>query len=208
MEGKKRMKPKNTLKFLFMVLKLFVFSSWVVFILFALRVFFFLSPFSLNQRTLFSLTSLHIQMQMLLLATPWIKIMEKKIQQQFTQWAYFTYLIWKCFWYICKDPVRVHWNGIDYHSLDRRQNNLQNEKQSRKSHNVTTWNEQAQFRWKQITIRINLCCYLLQDSIAVFSLFLPTPEINEYETSLNGKQTLTEGDTKQIIISCLFGTEK
>lgn len=130
--GKKHMKPKNTLKFLFMVLKLFVFSSWVVFILFALRGFFSLSIFIESKDTFF-LTSLHIQMQMLLLATPWIKIMEKRIQQQFTQWAYFTYLIWKCFWYICKDPVRVRWNGIDYHSSDRRQNNLQNGKQSKKS---------------------------------------------------------------------------
>lgn len=69
------------------------------------------------------------------------------------KWAYFTYLIWKYFGYICRNPLRVHRNGIDYHSLDPRQNNLQNERERK----VTTTNERAQLRWKQITIGINLC---------------------------------------------------
>lgn len=129
------------------------------------------------------------------------------------KWAYFTYLIWKYFGYICRNPLRVHRNGIDYHSLDPRQNNLQNEREKCHYNKWTSsiamktnnnWNKFMPFYW----------CYPLQDSIADFILTLSlSSTISSFtrnkwmRKAQTRKQTLSEGDTKQIIIACLFGTE-
>lgn len=91
-------------------------------------------------------------------------------------------------------------------------------KMRERKRNVTTTNEWAQLRWKQITIGINLChsycCYLLPDSIADFILTLSlSSTISSFtrnkwmRKAQTRKQTLSEGDTKQIIIACLFGTK-